>query len=97
MTGRVPRAFSMVRGADESGVSGTGKVLEGAVFSDDTTVVRWLTKDMPSSTAIYPSYKAFTRIHIDSHPNNKTRVVWHDKPHIGEVHTYGSVAGDLTF
>jgi len=32
------KTFDMVRNADESGVSGTGKVLEGVVFHDGTTV-----------------------------------------------------------
>lgn len=68
--------FYMTRDADESGVSGTGKVLEGAVFSDGTTVIRWTVEGKPSSTAVYPSYEAFDLIHITSHPTNGTRIVF---------------------
>lgn len=73
-----PRTFSMVRGADESGVSGTGKVLEGVQFSDGTVAVRWLTVNQASSTAIYDSFDSFESIHIKSHPTNKTRIIWHE-------------------
>lgn len=69
----------MIRGADESGVSGTGKVLEGVQFSDGIVVVRWLTPNQASSTAIYESFESFNSIHIESHPTNKTRVIWHDR------------------
>ena len=72
-----PRTFSMIRGSDESGVSGTGKVLEGVRFSDGTVVVRWLTVGQESSTAVYESFDSFESIHIKSHPTNKTRVIWH--------------------
>lgn len=72
-----PRTFSMVRGSDESGVSGTGKVLEGVEFWDGTVVVRWLTPDQASSTAVYESFDSFESIHIKSHPTNRTRVIWH--------------------
>lgn len=73
-----PRTFSMIRGADESGVSGTGKVLEGCLFSDGTVVVRWLTPHVASTTAVYDNMVDFETIHIHSHPTNKTRVIWHD-------------------
>lgn len=72
-----PKTFSMIRGSDESGVSGTGKVLEGVLFSDGKVVVRWLTPHVASSTAIYDSLDDFHRIHIESHPTNKTRIIWH--------------------
>lgn len=74
-----PRTFSMIRGGDESGVSGTGKVLEGVQFSDGTVVVRWLTQNQASSTAVYDSFESFNSIHILSHPTNKTRIIWHVK------------------
>lgn len=67
----------MIRGADESGVSGTGKVLEGVEFSDGTVVVRWLTEKQASSTAVYGSMRDFELIHIESHPTNQTRIIWH--------------------
>lgn len=68
----------MIRGGDESGVSGTGKVLEGVEFSDGTVAVRWITPNQASSTAVYESFDSFEAIHIKSHPTNKTRIIWHD-------------------
>ena len=70
------KAFKMIRKADESGVSGIGKVLEGIVFSDGQTVIKWCVKDKPNSIAIYPTYEAFKLIHIDSHPTNETEVIF---------------------
>lgn len=70
------KTFNMIRRADESGVSGIGKVLEGVVFADGVTVIRWCVKDKPNSTAIYESFEAFELIHITSHPTNETQLVW---------------------
>ena len=64
------RVFTIIRQADESGVSGTGRVLDGIVFDDGTTVVRWRTAT--ASTAIYKTYEDFYYIHIESHPDNLT-------------------------
>lgn len=36
------RRFQMHRHIDVSGISGTGIVAEGVVFTDGTTVVRWI-------------------------------------------------------
>jgi len=70
------KTFELIRRADESGVSGTGRVLEGVVFSDGTTVIRWTVPNGPNSTAIYGSFDEFKSIHIDSHPSNKSEIVW---------------------
>lgn len=72
----IPNFFHITRKADESGVSGIGKVLEGCVFSDGTTVIRWCVEGKPNSTAIYPSFQDFKFIHIDSHPTNGTEIIW---------------------
>ena len=69
-----PVTFLMKRGADESGVSGTGIVLEGTIYSDGTCTVRWLTAG--GSTAVYESFERFRKIHVDSHPNNNTEFVF---------------------
>lgn len=66
--------FLMTRMADESGVSGTGTVLEGVVFSDGTCAVRW--RGATPCTAVWASFEAFKAIHIDSHPTNGTVVEW---------------------
>ncbi|OGZ58529.1 MAG: hypothetical protein A3F94_02380 [Candidatus Spechtbacteria bacterium RIFCSPLOWO2_12_FULL_38_22] len=69
-----PRIFTIIRKEDESGVSGRGRVLDGVVFTDGKTVVNWRS-DKPS-IAVYGSFEEFKKIHIDSHPKNKTEIVW---------------------
>lgn len=64
------KTFRMHRGGDESGVSGIGIVLEGTVFSNGLTVIRWLTTG--GSVGIYDSFEKFVTIHISSHPANHT-------------------------
>lgn len=39
------KTFELRRHEDVTGVSGTGKVAEGVVFSDGKAVTRWLTRD----------------------------------------------------
>lgn len=63
--------FYLERDEDESGVSGTGVVAEGVVFSDGTAVLRWRTKPY-ASTAIYGSLAELEHIHGHG---GKTRVV----------------------
>lgn len=63
--------FTLKRSADVSGVSGTGTVAEGVVFSDGTTILRWLRAG--GSTAVYDSLEAMDAIH--SH-DGKTKVVY---------------------
>lgn len=76
------RTFEVFRVDDVSGVSGTGKVLEGAVFSDGECVVRWTSVTSPGhSTAIFDSFGLFMQIHIASHSDNKTKTIFSD----GEV------------
>ncbi len=80
------RTFTLERVNDESGVSGTGIVLEGTVFQDGKVVIRWLAGHVGAqSTAIYDSWHDFSRIHIDSHPTNGSLVQWYDCVPI-EVH-----------
>lgn len=68
------KLFHMIRNKDESGVSGTGKVLQGVVFDDGVTVVKWL---VPSySIGIYDTFGSFESAHIDSHPTNDTEIAW---------------------
>ncbi len=70
------KLFRVVRVHDESGISGTGHVIDGVVFDDGTTVIKWLTDK--SSIAIYESYEDFKFLHIDSHPDNKTEVMFYE-------------------
>jgi hypothetical protein len=68
-----PRLFTLIRHIDESGVSGTGRVLDGVIFHTGQVVVCWRTDLNPaspgfSSIAIYPSWDAFLYIHVRPHP-----------------------------
>lgn len=83
------RTFEMFRGNDESGVSGTGKVLEGVVFSDGPCVVRWVTELNGRSEARYDSFASFVDIHINSHASNKTTVVFSDGEVYGQANEVG--------
>lgn len=75
-----PRLFTMVRHRDETGVSGTGRVLDGVVFHNGMTVICWRSdvegRTGTPSLCFYPSFEAFRAIHIDAHPGNITEVVW---------------------
>lgn len=67
-----PRLFSLERTRDETGVSGTGRVLDGVVFHTGQVVVCWrtnLSDDVPgySSIAVYESWAAFAHIHLAPH------------------------------
>ena len=76
-----PCTFTVVRRSDESGVSGTGRVLDGCVFHNGQVVICWR-GDINSETsgysslAIYPCWEAFHKIHIGAHPENRTEVVF---------------------
>ncbi len=75
------RLFCCERQADETGISGTGVVLEGVVFSSGITVIHWLSPPPHGSISIWESFDQFMSIHITPHPTNKTRILWDD----GEV------------
>jgi len=67
----VRRTFVLHRDEDVSGVSGTGVVAEGAMFSDGTVVVRWLGKH--ASTTMWSSIDSV--IAINGH-GGRTQVVY---------------------
>jgi hypothetical protein len=84
-----PRLFTVIRNADESGISGTGRVLDGAVFHTGQVVVCWrsdLNADQPgfSSLAIYPSWEAFVHVHVRPHPRNATEIRFGADPHLND-------------
>ena len=79
------RTFTVVRRGDESGVSGTGVVIEGVIFATGTCVCHWLTPPPSGSVAIWSSFAEFVAIHIAPHPGNKTAIVFDD----GEVQEHG--------
>jgi hypothetical protein len=74
-----PRLFTLIRHIDESGISGTGRVLDGVIFHTGQVVICWRT-DMNadqsgySSIAIYPSWEAFLAVHVQPHAPNATEI-----------------------
>jgi len=55
------RTFALIRDVDESGVSGTGHVAEGVVFTAGKVAITWLGKI--ASVAIYDTLAAARAIH----------------------------------
>ena len=68
------QVFKMVRPKDETGVSGTGHILDGIVFPNGKCVVCW--KGASPAVTVWDSFDAFKRIHVDAHPNNETKFEW---------------------
>lgn len=66
----------MIREKDETGVSGTGKVLEGVQWSNGMVTTHWFGKF--ESLNVYKSIDDFVTIHIKSHPTNNTKLIWGD-------------------
>jgi hypothetical protein len=69
------KRFVLQRNVDETGISGTGDIAEGVLFSDGTAVLRWLT--FARSTGIYASIGEMETIHGHG---GKTVVRWVDEP-----------------
>lgn len=80
-----PKSFSMIRQNDESGTSGTGKVLDGIVFPCGKVAVCWDTKNNPdsevdvNSVSVFDSFDAFKDVHVGQHPTNGTKFIWHNE------------------
>lgn len=68
----------MLRNKDESGISGTGVVLEGAIYSNGQVVTYWLGKNF-NSFGIYPHFFAFYFLHVKSHPTNDTQIFFNEE------------------
>lgn len=68
------RRFHLQRDTDVSGVSGTGKVAEGVLFSDGAVALRWVTGDY-RSTVCWCSIRGVEAIHGHG---GATRIVWDD-------------------
>ena len=72
------RCFTLRRDQDVSGVSGTGVVLEGTLFSTGTVVVHWLTPPPRGSIAFFDSLDQLLSIHVRPHPENRAVLVFDD-------------------
>lgn len=72
------RTFELERQSDETGVSGTGVVVEGVAFTTGVVVAHWLTPAPWGSVTIWPGWATFMSVHVWSHPTNSTRIHWDD-------------------
>lgn len=72
------RRFVMQRAYDASGVSGTGVVLEGVLFSTGVVVIHWLTPPPRGSISVFDSLEQFLSIHVRPHPGNHTVLEFED-------------------
>lgn len=68
------KTFTLRRSHDETGVSGTGVVLEGVQFTDGHIAVRW--RGEITSTSFWESLNKFLEIHVASHPRNRSVLQW---------------------
>jgi len=76
-----PRLFTIIRHKDSTGLSGTGRIIDGVIFHTGQVVICWRSDlNQPntgfSSMTIYPSWEAFEHIHIKPHPENQTEVLF---------------------
>lgn len=74
-----PRLFTLLRHADQTGISGTGRVLDGVVFHNGKVVVCWrsdLREDLPGHTSltVYDSWEGFVAIHVAPHPPEQSEI-----------------------
>lgn len=68
-----PRRFHLIRHEDETGVSGTGVIVEGVEFTDGTVALRWRSEH--TSTAVFASIGDVRAVHGHG---GKTVVDWLD-------------------
>lgn len=57
------RTFYLERKQDMSGVSGTGRVAEGVVFSTGTVALHWCVSDKPQCTSLWESLADLEAVH----------------------------------
>ncbi|MFD9630111.1 hypothetical protein [Streptomyces violascens] len=97
MTKKKPTLFNLLRDTDVSGVSGTGKVAEGVIFSDGEAAIHWL-GEWPTTTTHPKGIVSIKEVH--GH-HGATRIVLADDPaarlaRIAEAHTVHEGGGGLT-
>jgi hypothetical protein len=86
-----PQTFELVRYQDVSGVSGTGIVAEGCVFTDGSVALRWHGKN--PSTAVWPDLESILAVH--GH-NGATVVRWIDVSELEPVPGTDLLPGELS-
>lgn len=81
-----PKLFTLIRKIDPSGISGTGRILDGVIFHTGQVVTCWRTdinlKDKEiigfSTMGIYPSFEAFLHVHVKPHPPEASEIIYFD-------------------
>jgi hypothetical protein len=66
--------WRMIREGDETGVSGTGIVVQGILMCDGTVVSWWVVPGMPPRPHVDSAWADFYSVHIEKHPSNGTRI-----------------------
>ena len=69
------RRFELIRDVDVSGVSGTGRIAEGVVFSDGAAVIHWTGHAYPTTTDHPKGVESVLAVHGHG---GRTRLVWVD-------------------
>lgn len=79
---RKPQVFTLIRKNDATGISGTGRILDGVIFHTGQVVTCWRSDINSSATGgfssigIYPSYEAFLSIHVKPHPEGAHEIIF---------------------
>ena len=68
-----------------SGVSCTGIVLEGVLYSTGVVVIHWLTPPPRGSISVFDSLDQFLGIHVKPHPTNEAFLVFEDGERLAPV------------
>lgn len=76
MTQNEPRRFTILREADATGISGTGRVLDGVIFHTGQVVVCW--RSAFGSITVFENWEAFDAVHLRAHPENRAKIIFLD-------------------
>ncbi|MFB9991941.1 hypothetical protein ACFFLM_08190 [Deinococcus oregonensis] len=75
-----PRRFTILRETDATGVSGTGRVLDGVIFHTGQVVVCWRSEHR--SITVFENWDAFAGVHLKAHPENHAHIEFFDPDHL---------------
>lgn len=76
--GSEPRLFSLSRSTDQTGISGTGRVLDGVIFHNGKVAICWRSdlRGGHSSVTLYDSWEGFLAVHVQPHPPEQTSITF---------------------
>lgn len=67
------RRFYLLRSEDETGISATGRVLEGVLTPSGKVIVEW--RPPHTTITIFNSLEEFRTLHVDAHPS-MNEIIW---------------------